>query len=103
MIPAIDNNYLVKNSDVIIIAVKPKDFESLLSQEVCCGISKDKLVISIAAGVCTKHIEKVLGKDVPVIRAMPNMAAIIGESMTAICRPFIATPRRAPFFGSPWM
>jgi pyrroline-5-carboxylate reductase len=85
MTPAIDNNYLVKNSEVIVIAVKPQDFESLLSHEVCRGVSKDKLIISIAAGVGTKHIEKVIGPGVPVIRAMPNMPAIIGESMTAIC------------------
>ncbi|MDP2929634.1 MAG: pyrroline-5-carboxylate reductase dimerization domain-containing protein, partial [Candidatus Omnitrophota bacterium] len=32
----------------------------------------------------TKYIESIVGKDVPVIRAMPNMAAIIGESISSI-------------------
>ncbi len=84
IIVGIDNNYLVKFSDIIIIAVKPKDINDLLKQEICCGASGDKLVISIAAGVSTKRIESVIGRDVPVIRAMPNMAAVIGESMTVV-------------------
>ena len=84
MIIEIDNNELVKFSDVIIIAVKPKDFESLLKNEICCGVSSKKLVISIAAGITTKYIERVIGKDVPVIRAMPNMGALIGHSVSSL-------------------
>jgi pyrroline-5-carboxylate reductase len=85
IIVEIDNNYLVKYSDVIILAVKPQDLENVLRQEVCCGISEKKLLISIAAGITTKYIESVVGNNVPVIRAMPNMPAVIGEAMTAIC------------------
>lgn len=84
IIVEIDNNYLVKYSDIIILAVKPKDFEAVLKQEVCCGISPDKLLISIAAGITTKHIEKLVGKDIPVIRVMPNMPAVIGEAISSI-------------------
>ncbi len=86
MIVGIDNNAVVKYSDVIILAVKPKDFDSVLKQEVCCGLSGKKLLISIAAGVTTKYIEKAVGKDMPVIRAMPNMAAAIGEAITSLSR-----------------
>lgn len=84
IIVEIDNNYLVKYSDVIILAVKPKDFEDVLKQEVCCGISENKLLISIAAGITTAYIEKIVGKDVPVIRVMPNMGAVIGEAVSSI-------------------
>lgn len=84
IIVEIDNNTVVKYCDVIILAVKPKDFNGLLKSEICCGLSKNKLLISIAAGVTTKYIEGIVGKDIPVIRAMPNMAAVIGEAMTAI-------------------
>lgn len=79
-----DNNYLTKNSDVIILAVKPKDVDGLLQNEVCCGVSKNKLLISIAAGITTKYIESVVGNEIPVVRAMPNMAAIIGEAISSI-------------------
>lgn len=93
IIVEIDNNEVVKFSDVIIIAVKPKDFEELLSGEVCCGVSNKKLIISIAAGVTTKYIEKIVGGDVPVIRVMPNMAASIGEAISSISRGSSATDK----------
>ena len=86
MIVEIDNNAVVKYSDVIILAVKPKDFDSVLKGEVCCGLSNKKLLISIAAGITTKYIELAAGSDIPVIRAMPNMAAAVGEAMTALSR-----------------
>jgi pyrroline-5-carboxylate reductase len=84
IIVEIDNNYLVKYCDVIILAVKPKDLEDVLRREVCCGIAESKILISIAAGVTTGHIESVVGKEIPVIRAMPNMPAAIGKAVTAI-------------------
>ena len=86
MIVEIDNNVIVKYSDVIILAVKPKDFDNVLKQEICCGVSNKKLLISIAAGITTKYIEKIVGNDIPVIRAMPNMCAVIGEAMTSLSR-----------------
>ena len=92
IIVEVDNNEVVKFADVIILAVKPKDIESVLKGEICCGASKDKLLISIAAGITTKYIEDIVGKDVPVIRAMPNMAATIGESMSSISPGSAATP-----------
>lgn len=85
IIVEIDNNYLVKYCDIIILAVKPQDLENVLRQEVCCGISEEKLLISIAAGITTKYIESIVGDNMPVIRAMPNMPAVIGEAVTAIC------------------
>ena len=86
IIVAIDNNEVVKYADVIILAVKPKDFEDVLKQDICCGLSNKKLLISIAAGITTKHIETAAGRDIPVIRAMPNMGALIGEAMTTLSR-----------------
>ena len=86
IIVEIDNNEVVKFSDVIILAVKPKDFENVLRQELCCGLSEKKLFISIAAGITTQHIEKAVGKNIPVVRAMPNMGALVGEAMTALSR-----------------
>ena len=93
MIVEIDNNAVVKFADVIIIAVKPKDFDSVLKQEVCCGLSENKLLISIAAGITTKYIENTVGGGIPVIRAMPNMGAMIGESMTSLSRGISATDK----------
>ena len=84
IIVEIDNNYVVKYSDIVIVAVKPKDFQKLLKEELCCSLSKDKLLISIAAGITTGHIESFVGEEMPVIRVMPNMPAVVGEAISSI-------------------
>lgn len=74
---------LILKVDTVILAVKPQDFERVLKD--LKNRILGKLVISIAAGISTKHIEKALG-NVRVIRAMPNIAAKIGESVTCLCK-----------------
>jgi len=74
---------LVKQSQVIILAIKPQDFEPALAQ--IKGNLRNKLVISIAAGITTEYIQKVLGK-VRLVRVMPNLAVKVGRSTTSICK-----------------
>lgn len=74
---------LIKRSEVIVLAVKPQDFDFLLDE--IKGQVNDKLIISIAAGITTGYIEKILG-TVRVIRAMPNIGAIVGESISYVCK-----------------
>lgn len=74
---------LILKVDTIILAIKPQDFDRLLKE--LKGRIADQLVISIAAGISTKHIEKFLG-NLRIIRAMPNLAARIAESVTCICK-----------------
>jgi pyrroline-5-carboxylate reductase len=45
-----------------------------------------QLFISVAASVQTSYIERALGVDAPVIRAMPNTPCLLGVGITAICR-----------------
>lgn len=82
-----DLNTVIIQSSTVILAVKPQDMEIILSE---IAEADDKLFISIAAGLTTKYFEKRLGK-VRLVRAMPNMPALIGEGMTAICRGRYAT------------
>ncbi|OGX08555.1 MAG: pyrroline-5-carboxylate reductase [Omnitrophica WOR_2 bacterium GWA2_47_8] len=81
----------VKKSDVIILAVKPQDFDPVLN-EIRPFISSKKLVISIAAGVTSIYIEEQLGEGARVIRTMPNMPAQISEGITAIAGGKLAKP-----------
>ncbi len=78
-----NNINLVDKVGVLILAVKPQDFELTL-KEIKDGI-KNKLVISIAAGITTSYIENILGK-VRVVRTMPNMPAKIGKGITCLCK-----------------
>lgn len=75
---------LVKSTELIILAVKPQDF-SVLLEEIKVACPKDKLIISIAAGITTTYIEKFLG-NLRVIRVMPNMPLLIGEGVTCLTK-----------------
>jgi len=110
------NIKLAKNSDVVILAIKPQDMEEVLSEIAYCLLPTAycPLFISIAAGISTSFIESFFkskvgpvrsnsrigprGKQggvkpqmgtsngVRVIRVMPNMPALIGEAVSAICK-----------------
>ena len=84
-ISAVDLKALVVKSNVIVLAVKPQDLSAVLDQ--LAGQSlKRKLIVSIAAGVTVSFIEQRLMQKAKVIRTMPNMPALIGEGITAVCK-----------------
>jgi len=74
---------LIERSTIVILAVKPQRFGMVLN-EIKSSLSRGKLVISVAAGISTRYIEKKIGK-VAVVRVMPNMPAIAGCGISAIC------------------
>jgi pyrroline-5-carboxylate reductase len=82
---------LAEQSEVIILAVKPQDFDSLLN-----GIKsfiKDKLIISIAAGVSTEHIRSQLKEEIRIIRVMPNLPAWVGQGVSVLFKDKFATEK----------
>jgi pyrroline-5-carboxylate reductase len=76
---------VVNNSEIIVIAVKPQNILEVL-EEIKDYVKEKHTVVSIAAGIPLNLIKNYLKTD-KLIRAMPNLAAIVGESMTvlAIC------------------
>lgn len=75
----------LNKADVIILAMKPKDVATAI-EEIKPIIREDHLLISVIAGVSTASMEDLLGKNIPIIRAMPNTSAAIGQSATAISK-----------------
>ncbi|KEK21122.1 pyrroline-5-carboxylate reductase [Bacillus manliponensis] len=74
---------LITDADIVILAMKPKDIvEAITPLEPY--INNNQLIISLLAGVSTSSIAKLLNKNVPIIRAMPNTSASILKSATAI-------------------
>lgn len=79
-----NNLTAVKGADIVMLAVKPQilaDVARSFSEK----IDGKKLVISIAAGVTIAKLEAMFQPGVRVVRAMPNMPAMVGEAATAIC------------------
>jgi len=74
---------LVINADTIILAIKPQDLYAVLD-EIRLEL-KNKLLISVAAGITTDYLKKRLGK-VRIIRAMPNLPAKIGLGMICLAK-----------------
>jgi pyrroline-5-carboxylate reductase len=77
------NQMAVAGADVVVIAVKPAYVIETLA-DVADSLDDDALVISVAAGITTKAMEKTLPDDVAVVRAMPNTPAIVGSAVTGI-------------------
>lgn len=80
-----DNRQAVKEADIVVLAVKPQNFPVLL-KEIRQSANSSKLFISIAAGVTTDSIEKLLAKKPRVLRVMPNVAALAGEGAAAVAK-----------------
>lgn len=76
----------VPTADLILICVKPADAPVVLATLRNAGLRRETLLISILAGVSTDRLEALLGTENPVVRAMPNTPAIVGEGMTVVCR-----------------
>ena len=78
-----DNQAAIQSSDIVIFAVKPQILALVLKETAEC-LDMSKLIISIAAGVPLVAIESCLNKELRLIRVMPNIAAFVKESATAI-------------------
>jgi pyrroline-5-carboxylate reductase len=73
----------VRGAAVVVVAVKPQDVDALL-EEIGPLLSTEQTVLSVAAAVTTKHIEKRIADGVPVVRAMPNSPSTVHEGMAGI-------------------
>jgi pyrroline-5-carboxylate reductase len=78
-----DNHALVRESDVIVLSVKPQVIDKVLT-EVGGDVRPDQLVVSVAAGVPIEAIEMRLPSGSHVIRAMPNTPATVQAGATAV-------------------
>jgi pyrroline-5-carboxylate reductase len=80
---SIDNANAVQNAKIILLTVLPSQLMDLLD-DISSSLSENHLLISIVSGVSITEIQEKVGKDIPIIRAMPNTAAVLCESMTCL-------------------
>jgi pyrroline-5-carboxylate reductase len=80
----LSNPDAVAGAALIVIAVKPQDFDVLL-EEIATAVTPEQTVLSVAAAIPTTAIETRLVNGVPVVRAMPNAPAIIHEGIAGMC------------------
>jgi pyrroline-5-carboxylate reductase len=86
------NREAVAASDILVLCVKPQAMLEVL-QEIRSELKARHLVVSVAASVGTRYIEKHLGSKTAVIRTMPNTPCMLREGMTGIARGSLASDR----------
>jgi pyrroline-5-carboxylate reductase len=79
----LENAKAVAGAEVVVLAVKPQDMETLLA-EISAHITPDQTILSVVAAIPTEFIETRLGSSVPVVRAMPNTPSVVHEGMAGI-------------------
>jgi pyrroline-5-carboxylate reductase len=77
-----DNREIVRNSHIIILAVKPQNMDDVTAG-ISDLISNDKIIISIAAGITLSYLSSRL-KTPKIIRVMPNTPALVQEGMSVL-------------------
>lgn len=78
-----DNPEAVKNADVIILTVLPKQLKGIL-EEIRDSLDETKILVSVVTAYSIKEIKEFTGNKCPVILAMPNTALAVGESMSCL-------------------
>ena len=88
-----NNLEAVRNSDLILLGVKPFQMLDLMA-EIKPALTPAKTLISFAASVKTRSIEEAAGVEICVIRAMPNTPSTLGAGVAALCRGRFVTPQQ---------
>lgn len=83
---------LLKNCDVVFLAVKPQVLPSVLTT-VQSHLAGGKLIVSIAAGVRMQKLQGWLPDDARLIRVMPNTPCLIGKGASGVSRSESATTK----------
>ena len=76
------NKEVIEKSEVVIFSVKPQFYADVI-QEVKDLVRPEQLIITIAPGKTLAWLAEQFGKDVKIVRTMPNTPAMVGEGMTA--------------------
>jgi len=89
----------VDNATFVVVAVKPADVESVLAElaEAAAKADNDsaeQVFVTVAAGITITYFESKLPAGTPVIRAMPNAAALVGAGVTALAKGRFVTPQQ---------
>lgn len=88
---------VIDNSNVVVLAVKPNVFPSLLPEINDQLKENNSLIISIAAGKTIEYISNLLSYDAKIVRIMPNINATVGEAMSAYCYNNLVTEEEKEF------
>ena len=79
-----DNHEVINSSDIVILSVKPQFYAEVIA-EIKDDVREDQIIITIAPGKTLAWLKEQFGKNVKIVRTMPNTPALVGAGMTAAC------------------
>ena len=79
-----DNAVVMNQADVVFLSVKPQVLPQVVA-EISPMVKENQLFISIAAGKTIGWIEEQFGKEIKLVRVMPNTPALVGEGCSGLC------------------
>src|ERR1700742_3220743 len=87
----------VDNATFVVVAVKPADVETVMGELARAAAaaendSAEQVFVTVAAGITITYFESKLPAGTPVVRAMPNAAALVGAGVTALAKGRFVTP-----------
>lgn len=80
----LSNKEAVAGSDMVLLAIKPNIAPMVLAD--VKDELQGKLLVSVVAGFTREMISNIVGESVKIVRTMPNVALLVGEGMTVLCR-----------------
>lgn len=80
---ATNNSEVASKSDILILSVKPQFYPEVIN-EIKDQVKENTIVVSIAAGQKIESIKNLFGKEIKIVRAMPNTPALVAEGMAAL-------------------
>jgi pyrroline-5-carboxylate reductase len=85
-----DNAAAVADATIVVLAVKPQNAAEVIA-EIRDHVAPAAMILSVLAGVTTENLRAALGKDLAIVRAMPNTPMIVDEGASAIAGGRFAT------------
>lgn len=79
-----NNNEVAEVADVLFLSVKPNMYKDVI-EGIKDRVKSETIIVTIAAGIDIKTTESNFGRDIKVVRVMPNTPALVGEGMSALC------------------
>ena len=85
-----DDNREAAKAEIVVLSVKPQYYEQTIAQ-IRDEITDEQVIVTLAPGKTLEWLQGQFGKDVKIVRTMPNTPAMVGVGMTAACANALVT------------
>ena len=85
-----NNLKVIEESEIVVLAVKPQYYETVIN-EIKDYVRENQIIVTIAPGQTLERLNSLFGKDVKIIRTMPNTPALVCEGITGVCHNDLVT------------